>query len=736
MKQNNKTQNKQGNESVSSGENRSPVKGIAVKDSLQKIGAIFKSAMNSTKNDSKQTFFTVGVKLFGMILISIVAVTLVIGLVAYSLTKNIVQDKVSDASYETISQVADNLDTVFKNYEDLTMQLLTDKDLHSSIATLKMSNGQYEAFNAQRSITDKIQNYIVGSSDIAGVYLLPLNDALPVITTGTASSTQKDALISGAWFKEVQEANGKTMWLKSNVDGLSISDDPMIGVTRVLKDTSTNTASYVLVMLIDLNTIEARLDTIDLGQGSTIAIIDADNKYVSEGDGEESLINTDFNVDLSTESSDADSDAIRTSTSSGDEVLAVYQAFETVDWKLVGTIPVKELVKDANDILVMTWIAVLIAAIVAVLIGVFAVHLPISIPLIELSKLMHEGSKGNLGVRNEQKGKRKRKDEIGQLSESFNSMMEQISNLAKSATSSAAQVFHTANELSEASRKTAQSAKEISVATEEIASGATSLAVEAEKGSDLTNAINGQMKAVMEANSEMVVSASDVKQASEQGTEYMAALMEKTGMTEKMTRSMVEKVDKLKETTGSIVKILDVLHNVTKQTNILSLNASIEAARAGAAGKGFMVVADEVRNLAEQSRQSIAIVGQFTEKIQSEIDETVHVLSEAYPLFQEQISAVKEANQIFLSVQGNMNTFAEKLDSVTGYINTLDQSQTILSDAMSNVSAVAQQSSATSEEVASLSNEQQSVSESLVDLSKKLDTVSNELKNSLSQFRL
>ena len=147
-----------------------------------------------------------------------------------------------------------------------------------------------------------------------------------------------------------------------------------------------------------------------------------------------------------------------------------------------------------------------------------------------------------------------------------------------------------------------------------------------------------------------------------------------------------------------------------------------------------MVVADEIRKLADQSRQSIDIVGQFTDTIQVEIDETVKVLSEAYPLFQEQITSVKEADLIFKNVQNNMGGFIHQLDSVTESIQQLEHSQNTLSQAMSSVSAVSQQSSATSEEVASLSTEQLSVSQGLVDLAEKLELLSKDLKKSLSNF--
>jgi methyl-accepting chemotaxis protein len=216
----------------------------------------------------------------------------------------------------------------------------------------------------------------------------------------------------------------------------------------------------------------------------------------------------------------------------------------------------------------------------------------------------------------------------------------------------------------------------------------------------------------------------------------MTELTVKTGATEELTRSMVDKVNKLKDSTSSIRKILDVLNIMTKQTNILSLNATIEAARAGAAGKGFMVVADEIRKMADQSRQSIEVVGQIIVTIQREIDETVQMLSDAYPMFQEQIASVKETDGIFQQVLWNMEQFIDKLQDVRTSVRSLSSSQLTLNDAMSNVSAVAEQSSATSEEVASLSSEQMSISDGLVNLSEKLEGLSNSLKESLSRFQI
>ncbi|WP_240941492.1 methyl-accepting chemotaxis protein [Paenibacillus sp. HB172176] len=692
---------------------------------LSNSGAIAKGSAASASG--VKLFQSVGTKLLLAIFCSILACVLTVGLLAYGEAKSIVERKVSGASLQTVNQVATNLDIIFSNFEDITMQVLINKDFHSKVNDMLSGGDDYAKLVASKDISDMLQNFSLSNNAISGILMIPLSDKLMPITSGGTSTSKIDEIKQSDWFKQTIELSGKTNWI-SSAEGISLSNsEPTIGVARVLKNSITGEANYMILIEIKPSAISERYEKVELGEGSDISIVDNNGNYVINDN--QALIGQKVKVELAEESVNG---AEKLSDSDGKDVLAAYSEFETMNWKLVGTIPVGELVKDANAIKKLTWITAVAAAIIAILIGMVIV-LTIARPLIRICQLMVQGAGGDLTVRS---SIRKRHDEIGNLSENFNRMMIQITELAVRSTRSAEEVLFTATDLTDASRKTSISAKEIAVATEEIANGATSLAVEAEKGNDLTVHINDQMKQVIEANREMVASASDVERASGQGVEHMGLLIEKTGQTENMTRSMVEKVDALKESTGSIVKILDVLNSLTKQTNILSLNATIEAARAGTAGKGFMVVADEIRKLADQSRQSIDVVAQITEKIQAEIGETVQVLSEAYPLFQEQIGSVKEANGIFLSVQEQMGHFAKRLDSVTTSVGQLDQSQSVLSEAMTNVSAVAEEASATSEEVASLSNEQLSISQSLVQLSEKLDAVSKGLKESLSQFKI
>lgn len=667
---------------------------------------------------------SVGVKLFLIFFIAIVSFVLILGLTSYSKAKSTIKNNAASANKQTMIQTSQKLDIILKQYEDISLQIFFDPETQSLIDDMSSTEmSAYDMFVLNDKISKKLSNQINSNSTIKAIYLVPPKNGQNPIMAGSGGSDMS-TIRDEAWFKQAQ-SQSRPYWVTSE-KGKDGGEN--FKLVRPLQSLTRGGQSYVIVIELKTALIEDQLKAINLGTGSKLQLISTDNKVAGSNQDDEAGAATNFN--FMKDQKDA-ANSFYTEDTQRHSILAVYNTLETNGWKLVGTIPTELLVKDAQGILLLTLGFVLVVIIIAILIGWWMIRL-IARPLSQLKDLMIEGSKGNLKVRTNHKSS----DEIGELGISFNLMMDQITKLVQQTSTTAQAVLETASELTDASKKTALSAREIAIATEEIANGASSLATEAERGNELTDNISRQMQLVVTANEEMGSAAHHVEQSSELGTKHLSSLMEKTHQTEDMTRSLMHKVDNLKQTTMSVNKVLEVLQNITKQTNILSLNATIEAARAGAAGKGFMVVADEIRQLADQSRQSIDMVGQITEKIMSEMNETVEALQEANPLFQQQMDSVKETNDIFVSVQDQMADFTQRLDSVTQSIETLNHSQEVLSDAMSNVSAVAEESSATSEEVASLSTEQQSIGSQLVQLSGKLENVSSELKETLSRFTI
>lgn len=670
---------------------------------------------------------SVGMKLFSIFFCCILVFVLTVGLVSYTLSKDVIKKKVSSATEQTLIQTSQKLDLKFQNYESVSVTMFLDPQMQEDLNALKL--GDQDAFDRlqlNQRIEKKLQSIVFSNKDMVSIQMFNLDGER---SFGVGDSGVDVNVKDEKWYKDAIAKGGKSVWLETKKDGYGGVKKTTFALARQYSSVTAGYRDFVILIQFNPESLLNEITSVDIGKGGKIRLVNEQNQVILSGNENEigkkvALLSANSLKKRGTSSHyEAKLD--------GENQLISYNQSKFTKWVLAGNVQTDRLVKDAKIILNVTLWMALAAAVLAVVIGYLVARM-ISKPLIQLRKLMQEGERGNLKVSTDFR----RSDEIGEVGESFNRMMSQINSLVQQTNVSAKEVLQTASDLSDVSRQTAISAKEIAVATEEIANGSSSLAVEAERGNDLTLNIGVQMQNVVTANTQMGSAATEVKKASEQGTAYMAELITKTNMTEDMTRNMVDKVNSLKESTKSIRKILEVLNSMTKQTNILSLNATIEAARAGAAGKGFMVVADEIRKLADQSRHSILVVGEITDKIQAEIDETVDVLLTAYPLFQEQIVSVKEADLIFNEVQGHMGSFVQQLDMVTESITRLEETQATLSEAMSNVSAVSEESSATSQEVASLSNEQLQVSDGLVKLAEKLGNLSDTLKESLSKFEI
>jgi len=701
---------------------RDRVKSVEWKQGAGALGGYakkFGQQMKDTKLESP--IRSVGVKLFILVFCGILLCVVSLGLFSYSKSRSVIEKKVSESSMETAKQVSGRMDLMLSGYERKSMEFLSDSEFISQLGLAISSSDDFERFDNQRTINTKLSNVMISDSTISGIYLLPTDPKMDAIGASNAGGMPDLKTNPPAFIEKMKTAAGKVVWVPTMPGGVTGKQTtPTIAVGRALMNVNSQNP-YLLVIELNLKALQDMLSSVSFGDGSSTYIVAPDGTVVYAEDT--SLLGKPYGMDVP-------KDGKLNIKADGRQMLSVGSTAEgSSAWTVVGNIPTSSLVKDAKTIRNLTYLMCGLSILIAALIGVY-IMLTVGKPLGELRRLMNEGERGNLTVRSTIR----KRDEIGQVSDSFNRMMERITDLVKQTNLSAQEVLETASSLTVASTKTATAAKEIAVATEEIAGGATNLAVESERGSEMTGEIGERVVSVIDSNAEMGKSAYEVEEAGRKGTQYMAGLIEKTGHTEEMTRSMVEKVDKLKESTGSISKILDMLGNITKQTNILSLNATIEAARAGSAGRGFMVVADEIRKLADQSRQSIGVVGEIVDRIGQEIDETVSVLSDAYPLFKEQIEAVRDANIIFENVQSHMGDFNARLQAATASVSQLERAQETLTLTMTNVSAVAQQSSATSEQVASLSNEQLGISEGLVQLSSKLEAVSQQLRQSLSQF--
>ena len=185
-----------------------------------------------------------------------------------------------------------------------------------------------------------------------------------------------------------------------------------------------------------------------------------------------------------------------------------------------------------------------------------------------------------------------------------------------------------------------------------------------------------------------------------------------------------------------IGQILEVIRGISEQTNLLALNAAIEAARAGEDGKGFSVVADEIRKLAEQSRNSVKEIDLIIKKVQEGVETAVSKMDVSKQLAEEQVVTLKNTVVAFDNIAQEINAVTNKILVVSESTSVLGKNAAQVGDAMTGIARVANQTAASTQEVAASTEEQSSTVNQITDAAEDLSHLAVQLQESISNFKL
>ncbi|MFZ5969420.1 MAG: methyl-accepting chemotaxis protein [Bacillota bacterium] len=298
------------------------------------------------------------------------------------------------------------------------------------------------------------------------------------------------------------------------------------------------------------------------------------------------------------------------------------------------------------------------------------------------------------------------------------------------------EVAGVAQRLGTSIEKSNQAVEEVSSTVDDIARGAGSQAEDAERCAVLVNALAVKFVELQQSSEEMAELSKHVTEEKNKGAYAIDDLESKNISGEKAVQNIEQAIVKLNEEVQTIGKLLQNITDITKQTNLLALNAAIEAARVGDRGKGFTVVAEEIRKLAEASEGLARDMKSNLEEIKQQSVVTTSAMENVKKQSEYQNDAFIEVKNVFYQISNSVNIMDEKISSISSHIQYMKNDSVQVVDAIENISAVSQQTAAASLEVSASLQNTAAASGEVVQEAELLSMLTEALQMEVSKQRL
>ncbi|MBU3804588.1 MAG: methyl-accepting chemotaxis protein [Candidatus Cellulosilyticum pullistercoris] len=400
-------------------------------------------------------------------------------------------------------------------------------------------------------------------------------------------------------------------------------------------------------------------------------------------------------------------------------------------WKLIVQTPYASLTEEQDSASVIVAIFLMTLILSAAILG-YLYASSFSKPIIRLMKLMKTAEEGDLTVSAPVKGS----DEIAQLCSSFNHMMHKIRKLINQTQDVITETLNSSEILTTSTTQSVSTIQELAVAVSEIAQGTTTQALDAQKSTQDMAILANSMENVNEKTTHLLANTDGAKSLIETATSTMHSLTTTMNSSLEMSNNICTSIVELNALNQNIEDVMKLVDSISEETNLLALNASIEAARVGEAGKGFAVVANEVRRLADESKSSTVNVRTTLSTINQKMNETVSLAEKSQQIIKNQEQVVGETHKVFFNIVEILSIMTAELQDVSENIHSMQTLKEIMVGQIDNIASVTQESAASTEEVSSLATEQHNVISKLSNLSEDLTKNMEALNQTIQAFKV
>ncbi|MDQ0207249.1 methyl-accepting chemotaxis protein [Alkalicoccobacillus murimartini] len=328
------------------------------------------------------------------------------------------------------------------------------------------------------------------------------------------------------------------------------------------------------------------------------------------------------------------------------------------------------------------------------------------------------------------------KDEIGQLAMNYDQMRLSLSKLVNDVILKSNQVASSSDQLSAGADQTNHAAEEITQIIQEVAAGSEIQMRQTHLATSSAQEIGVSIQSIEELVNKVDHSSKATQNKAENGLNIVTESLTQMKVIKAKTETVSTLIEQLGDQSVEISKMILMVTEVAEQTSLLALNASIEAARAGEQGKGFAVVASEVRKLADQSQGSALQIKGITERINSQIDQSVQSMNDVALVVDGGMNLVDRAGSEFIQITADVNGVTSQVVEVSQSVVHVKEKVIDMAKTIEVASKLATDAASHSQQVAAAAQEQGAAMEEVAGASSYLTDIAGELQKSVSTFKL